>query len=1240
MSASSKADLDIRRRAGDAYARMALRFERTAPGDGRPQFVARGAGYAVDLANGNATVIVGPAADQRSIALGLRLAGASTVPAPTAGDILTGVTNYLIGNDPRQWRTGVRSYAKVEYRDVYPGVDVTYYGTQRQLEYDFIVAPGASHRAIAMEFDGATSVRIDPTGNLVLGTEAGSLVQRAPVIYQERNGKREAVRGGYVRLSRNRVGFRVGKHDSQLPLVIDPVLDYATYLGGGLEERTGGVAVDAQGSIYVAGMTGSANFPANGPAAMAHGQDRFDAFVVKLTATGNQLEYATYLGGGNFEEATDVDVDSYGNAYVIGTTYSHDFPTIHAIQSTSQDWTTAFVAKLDPTGAVVYSTYLGSAGEIPYLAETVSTSGDGIAVDASGRAYVSGWTRSLAFPIVNALQSSLSGNPVFRTSDRGSTWLGLSNGLSATAVVTLLIDPRDPSTVYAGTYLDGVFKTTDRGATWTRTANLPPRRVNALAIGPNGTLYAGNDLGLYRSHDGGASWTDLQLGGPVFTLAVDERSGAVYLGSFFGAYKSTDEGNAWIDTGSGLNGVVYSLALSQSVLYAGTANGVFKNIDGTAWQSTTPYSDWNVPLQSVISLSVNRNNANDVWAGTNSGLFHTTSGGAEWLTDPALWGAMVYTVAIAPSAPATIYAGTSWGSGVTEDGGTTWRQTGGTNWCFVIDPMISTVAYAGTFTSWDLFVSRISADGSTLDYSTYLGGTGDDWASDIATDSSGAAYVAGTTFSTDFPVRNPFQATAGDLMDVVVAKLSESGGLTYATYLGGSGSDYYPRLAVDASGQAHVVGLTFSQNFPTANAFQPSHGGGYSDVFVTTLNQAGNGLVFSTFLGGSDQEVDSTQSLGPAVAVGPTGETMVTGVTRSRNFPTHDAIQSAHAGGMTDAFVARFDSAGRLWYSSYLGGSGDDSGRRIAADPAGAVVVAGATSSTNFPTQHAIQSTNAGAADVFVVRIACDTAAVDTIVPATMITPSGISGSNGWYRSAVQIALTAVDDCGGSGIAFTEYSVNGGAFQRYAGTFSVGAEGTTVVRARSTDNAGNVENPVAAVSIAIDTAAPAIGVNSPAATEYLHSDTLQLVFAATDSRSGVASGSPTATLDGVAVSNGQTIQLLILSLGTHTLAVSATDQAGNGATANVQFGVKATIDSLIAAVNTFKGSGQIDAQIAGSLLMKLSDAKKVLDRGNVWAAGSKLRDFRDQVSAQAGRGIAVAAAQVLLADVDYVLGAI
>src|SRR5215471_8661704 len=185
-------------------------------------------------------------------------------------------------------------------------------------------------------------------------------------------------------------------------------------------------------------------------------------------------------------------------------------------------------------------------------------------------------------------------------------------------------------------------------------------------------------------------------------------------------------------------------------------------------------------------------------------------------------------------------------------------------------------------------------------------------------------------------------------MDVFVSKLSGTGDLVYSTYLAGSESDHMPRIAVDAAGQAHVVGLTLSSDFPVANAYQPALSG-QLDVFVTTLNAAGNGLVFSTYLGGSDLDVDSSQSLGPDVAIGPSGETIVTGTTRSRDFPTRDAAQPTFAGGATDAFVARYDSIGRISFSTYLGGTADDFGRRVIVDSTGAAFVVGATTSVDFP---------------------------------------------------------------------------------------------------------------------------------------------------------------------------------------------------------------------------------------------------------------------------------------------------
>jgi hypothetical protein len=1224
---------DTRTRQGihEMGARMPLRFEPAdVHGAGRADFVARGDGYSVALADGNAQIAIGPTLDTGRSVIDMKLAGGSRAPIVDALELQSGVTNYLFGNSPGEWQTGVRGYSKIEYRDVYPGINVLYYGSQQRLEYDFVVAPRANYRAIAIEFEGTTAVRIDRDGNLLMTSAAGDLVQRAPLIYQDDDGTRKAVSGGYIRLGPNRFGFRVGSYNPRLPLVIDPEVTYSTYLGGARDERGGGVAIDGDGNIYVTGMTSSTNFPLTAAAQFAHGRDNFDVFVVKLNAAGDQMLYATYLGGTGFEDATGVAVDPAGNAHVVGTTSSFDFPTVHALQPSRRGVNDSFIAKLDPTGAVIYSTYLGG---------NQDEAGDAIAVDRFGRAYITGSTSSPDFPTVNAMQPSLGGSAVYRTIDGGLTWSGSGTGLRAGAVFTFGIDPTTSSIVYAGA--DAVFKSSDNGATWSATgAGLPRLTVYAIAVAPDGTVYVGNDLGIYRSSDGGANWVDLHIGLPVDALVVDPASGAVYAGplGFAGVLKSTDGGRTW--NSIGLQPPVYSLAISQSVLYAGTFNGVFKNVGDSGWQATAAAaSDVHAAIQSVTSLSVNPNNANQLYVGTVSGLFYSTTGGAAWTSVPVWAGARIFSVAMAASAPSIVYVASQQGSGMTDDGSATWRSvgTGTAAYSFAVDPYVPTIAYEGSVLNRDVFVSRISADGSSLEYSTYAGGSGPESFSDIAIDGTGAAYVTGTTQSVDFPTLNPFQVNAGGSMDVFAVKVSDAGGLVYGTYLAGSGSDFMPRIAVDTASQAHIVGITLSSNFPTANAAQPSLGGGFSDVFVTTLNAVGNGLVFSTFLGGSDQEVDGTQSLGPDVAIGPAGETIVTGTTRSRDFPTRNAAQQSFVGGTTDAFVAEYDSIGRISYSTYIGGTGDDYGRRVADDSTGAVIVVGATTSADFPTRDAFQPTNAGGADVFLARIERGEVPPDTDAPTTQIAASGTAGLNGWYRSAVQITLSAVDDVDGSGVAFIEYNVGDGPFQRYSGPFSIAAQGLTTVHARASDVAGNVENPVAMLALSIDSGISSITIAAPVARDYLHSDLIHLSFAAADSVSGLAAANPTATLDGSAVSSGQTLQLLAAPLGVHTLVVSAADQAGNVMAETVAFRVLATIDSLIAAVNTFASQGQIDAATARSLQAKLADAKQAMDRGNVKAARAKLSDFAAAVSAQSGSGIAVNAAGVLLADVQYVL---
>ena len=259
-----------------------------------------------------------------------------------------------------------------------------------------------------------------------------------------------------------------------------------------------------------------------------------------------------------------------------------------------------------------------------------------------------------------------------------------------------------------------------------------------------------------------------------------------------------------------------------------------------------------------------------------------------------------------------------------------------------------------------------------LAYSTYLGGNSSELGTGVAVDSLGNAYVTGTTDSPNFPTANALQpALAGQ--NVFITKINASGtALVYSTYLGGSGSDVGESIAVDASGNAYVTGDTSSQNFPTTNALQPTHSGGFTDVFITKINASGAALDYSTYLGGSSEET------GNAIAVDASGNAYVTGFTESPNFPTANALQPTYGGGFIDAFVAKIDASGTaLVYSSYLGGIFDDYGSGIAVDASGNVYVTGYTSSSNFPTANALQPTHSGGlTDVFITKINASGAAL------------------------------------------------------------------------------------------------------------------------------------------------------------------------------------------------------------------------------------------------------------------------
>jgi hypothetical protein len=332
----------------------------------------------------------------------MKLVGANVAAVVEGLQPLPGKSNYFIGNDPAKWRTAIPTYAKVRYKDLYPGVDLVYYGNQQQLEYDFIVAPGADPRAIRLAISGAKKLDAGAGGDLVLHTAEEEVRLRKPVVYQQVNGVRKEIAGRYLFRGKRQISFEVAAYDAGEPLIIDPVLSYSTYLGGSSSDVGHAIAVDASGNAYVTGSTSSANFPTKNPLQPALGGSS-DAFVAKLDSTGSALIYSTYLGGSGDDFAEAIAVDASGNAYVTGSTTSSNFPTKNPFQAAlgGPFAISAFLTKLDPTGsALVYSTYMGGSAQ---------DSAKAIAVDPSGNAYVTGSTNSANFPTKNPFQAASGG---------------------------------------------------------------------------------------------------------------------------------------------------------------------------------------------------------------------------------------------------------------------------------------------------------------------------------------------------------------------------------------------------------------------------------------------------------------------------------------------------------------------------------------------------------------------------------------------------------------------------------------------------------------------------------------------------------------------------------------------------------------------------------------------------------------------------------------------------------------
>ncbi len=413
----------------DTYGQIPLHFEANqGQVNSQVRFLSRGRGYTLSLSPSEAVLTLRkpveseagneqPGARTRlrdlknslafqTATVHLRLMGANPRPQVTGLEELPGKVNYFIGNDPKNWHTGIPTFAKVNYQDVYPGVDLIYYHNQGKLEYDFVVAPGVDPKVIRLRFEGLNSpIQLGSEGHLILVSEGGDLRLQKPLIYQKIHGRRHKIAGRYSLQKDNSVGFELGAYDSSKTLIIDPILEYSTYLGDSGSDEGYAIAVDSAGNAYV---TGDWSIP---PPPFRPLEREKDIFVAKLDPTGSELLYLTFFGGTQCavgagctqivsEVAWAIAVDDAGNAHVTGHTQAGDFPTVNALQSAfSGGRADGFVVKLDSTGSeLIYSTYLEG-----------TNAGLGIALDDAGNVYLSGSTSSTNLPTVNAFQPALSG---------------------------------------------------------------------------------------------------------------------------------------------------------------------------------------------------------------------------------------------------------------------------------------------------------------------------------------------------------------------------------------------------------------------------------------------------------------------------------------------------------------------------------------------------------------------------------------------------------------------------------------------------------------------------------------------------------------------------------------------------------------------------------------------------------------------------------------------------------------
>lgn len=1032
-------------------------------GDGGFDFVARGRNCNFFVAPAEALLRLTKsdrttrAASDRPIAsrvqratreLRLEFAGANPAAQISGLGELPGRVNYFLGNDVSQWRTGVPLFARVRVEQLYPGVDLIYYGNEGRLEYDFVVSPQADADNIVLRFSGADQIHVNTEGDLIFALGSEKIRQPKPFVYQDVDGMRKPVTGSYVLSGFGTVTFQLGDYDRRLPLVIDPVLSYASYFGGSGADLAWDVAVDAEGFVYMAGESmGGLPVHAGTVTNSYSGSDRAhgDAFVAKFDNAGTNLIYLTYIGGRMADAGLSVAVDDTGSAYVTGYTESTNFPTANALFPAIKGQVypgvgtfppDAFVTKLSPSGAaLVYSTYFGGA----WL-----DVGSGIALDAAGNAYVAGYTESTNFVTANASPT------LTNYGGRGDAFVAKFSATGTNLLYSL--------------YLGGSRE--DVG--WDVAAN------------GDGIAFV---TGSTKSTDFPAS--NLSAGDQdafVTTVVMESNQAHLAFSEFIGGrkdslgYRITTDGNSAIYV-VGSTTADETFPVTPSILNPG---GVFRSDNGA-----TNWNLWSTGLLSVVveGLAVDSANPTNLFAGTGHGIGQSFNGGARWFPPfslktnaaglaPAGVVDRVRVVAVAPGTPSAIYAGVpTEGVAKSPDGGTNWFASIGLVNRIVealaVDPQFSSTVYAGTEagvfkttdagTNWiainsglgNLFVRALAlspASPSTI-YAATAGGV-------YRSIDGGTNWVAFNTGLTDMLVlalaidpttpTTLFAGTEGGLFK------SSNGGTNWSRLISGLvGVSSFTALAIDPVTPAIVYAGTtdglFKSNDGGTNWVAHNDGLLARHILTLVINPASPATLYAgtkgdIHFGGSDVFVSKSGTngyfaiLGGAgddegrdLAVDAEGRTHLTGTTTSTDFPTEDVVgilRSTHSG-RADAFVAQLSGdGGTLEHAAYLGGSGVDAGYGIALDSQGNRFVVGATASGNFPTYDPFQTAAAGGDDAFLVKIIGEsrptlnvTGALDYV---TLTWPAywpdfilegkpGIESTNAWENAFAFYPVTTVN---------------------------------------------------------------------------------------------------------------------------------------------------------------------------------------------------------------------------------------